>query len=166
MAETTTRLGREALEATPEYQQLTRKQQLFVMTYCIGGYDFIAATQTAYNCKSIESARVMSYSLRSNIHIIAALNRHFNREPLEEFLIQVDRAIANKKISTAQINALKLKADLLGYSARLPGTNHEARDFIPADVLAASEEARKAKRKPREAKPKPEKPSLDYGFGN
>lgn len=172
MAETTHRLGREELEATPEYQQLTHKQQLFVMHYCMGGlvdghYDQTAATQTAYNCKSLESARVMSYSLLSNIRIIAALNRHFNRTPIEEFLVQVNRAITNKKLSVAQLNALKLKADILGFTARLPGTNKHALGVIPDDVLQASEEARKAKRKPRTLKPTPEveKPSTDYGFG-
>jgi hypothetical protein len=169
MEKTTSRLGREALEATQEYQQLTHKQQLFVMTYCMGGltdgfYDQVSATLTAYNCKNIESARVMSYSIIANIKIVAALNRHFNREPIESFLIQVDRAIANKKLSQAQINALKLKADILGYPARLPGTVGNPRGVLPADVLEASEAARKAKRKPREAKPQPEKPS-DYGFG-
>jgi hypothetical protein len=171
MADAKKKLGREELEATPEYQQLTAKQQLFVMTYCMAGlvdghYDQTAATQTAYNCKNLESARVMSYSLIANIRIVAALNRHFNREPIEEFLRQVDRAIVNKKLSIAQINALKLKADVLGFAARLPGTNNQATGVLPTDVLEASEAARKAKRKPRTPKPPPEKPNTDYGFGN
>jgi hypothetical protein len=152
MTDKSRRLTLEQVKDTQEYSLLTGKQQLFVETYIAGGigtgtYDPISATLISYNCKSRENARVMSYSLMANIRIVAALNRHFNREPLEEFLIQVDRAIQNKKLSIAQLNALKLKADICGYSARLPGTDRQATDAIPPDVAAATKAAKKAARK-------------------
>ena len=94
----------------------------------------------------------------ANIRIIAVLNRHFNREPIEDFIIQVDRAIHNKKVSQAQVWALKLKGDVLGYTTRLPGTPNFPAGTIPNDVVEATAAARKAARKkpaPRPTKPEP-----------
>lgn len=163
------RLSIDEIEATQEYQQLTPKQRLFVSTYCDGGirngvYDPISATLLAYKCKNPESARVMSYALMGNIRIVAALNRHFNAEPIEQFLVEIDRAIRNKSLSIAQLQALKLKADLLGFSARLPGVNNLPTGTLPPDVVAATKEARKSQRKRGERKPAPAPVPSDYTF--
>lgn len=164
MSEVSKRLTLEQIKDTQEYSILTGKQQLFVETYIRGGidtgtYDPKSAAMIAYSCKSLEVARIMSYALMSNIRIVAALNRHFNREPLEAFLIQVDRAIINKKLTVAQFNALKLKGDILGYTTRLPGTNNMPSGLLPADVVEATAEARKAKRKKPVRAEKVEPPS-------
>ncbi len=161
MSEVSKRLTLDQIKSTQEYAVLTGKQQLFCETYCASGiatgtYDPISATLTAYACASKENARVMSYSLMSNIRIIAVLNRHFNREPIEEFLIQIDRAIQNKKLSVAQLNALKLKGDILGYTTRLPGTNNFPLGTIPPDVQKNLDADRKAKRAKPVRAPKPE----------
>jgi len=162
MNDKSTRLTLAQIKDTQEYSVLTGKQQLFVETYVQSGldtgvYDPIMATLTAYKCKSREVARIMSYSLIANIRIVAILNRHFNKEPLAEFVEQIDRAIRNKKLTVAQMQALKLKGDVLGYTTRLPSTNNFPLGTIPADVVAATEASRKAKRqKPvRALKPEP-----------
>lgn len=159
MSDLSRRLSVDDLRKTQEFQQLTERQQLFVATYCAAGmvdgiYDPVAATKTAYRCKSFEVARIMSYSLMANIRIVAVLSRHFNAEPIEEFLVEVNRAIRNKHLTIAQLQALKLKADLLGFTVRLPGVGNNAAAVLPTDVLEASKEAIKAKRK---AAPKPSK---------
>lgn len=161
MKELEKRLTLEQVKATQEYSVLTGKQQLFCETYIKSGidtgrYDQHLATATAYSCKSAENARVMSYSLMMNIRIIAVLNRHFNRTPIEEFITLVDKAIRNKKLTQAQVWALKLKGDILGYTTRLPGAPNMPAGVIPADVLEADREARKAQRKKPERKPKVE----------
>ena len=161
------RLTLEQIKGTQEYSILTGKQQMFAETYIKSGidtgtYDPIFATMQAYKCKSRENARVMSYSLMANIRIVAVLNRHFNREPIEAFLIQIDHAIRNKKLTIAQLSALKLKGDILGYTSRLPGTSGLPTGVIPPDVIEADKAARKAKRKkPEKAEraPKAEPPS-------
>jgi hypothetical protein len=145
------------LRLTPEFLKLTPKQQLFCATYCEGGlvdgvYDPVAAVRTAYNTKSAEVARIMSYSMLSNIRIVAVLNRHFNTTPTEEMLVQIDRAIQNKKLTVAQLQALKLKCDLLGLSTGLIGTNRPA---VPREVKDAAKAARNANRKPRAPKEPP-----------
>ncbi len=152
MNEKSKRLTLAEIKNTQEYSLLTGKQQLFIETYVQGGidtgtYDPIAATLTAYKCKSRENARVMSYSMMANIRIVAVLNRHFNREPIEEFLIQIDRAIQNKKLSIAQLQALKLKGDILGYATRLPGTIGQATDAMIVGAASAAKAAKKAARK-------------------
>jgi hypothetical protein len=164
MSETSTRLPLVELEKTQEYQRLTPKQQLFVATYCEGGlatgtYDPIAATRTAYECKSMEVARIMSYSLMQNIRIIAVLNRHFQTEPIEAFMVTLDRAINNKKLTVAQIQALRLKCEIMGFGTRLPAQAPMAAGLKAAQV--AAKEIRKSNRKPPVAKP--EKLS-EYGF--
>jgi hypothetical protein len=168
MSDISKRLTLAQIKDTQEYSILTGKQQLFCETYIQGGidtgtYEPIDATMTAYKCKSRENARVMSYALMSNIRIIAVLNRHFNREPIEEFLIQIDRAIQNKKLRPAQLQALKLKGDILGYTTRLPGTNNFPIGTIPPDVQKNLEETRKAKKaKPvRTLQPEPTSPYSD-----
>lgn len=153
------------LETTEDYQRLTAKQKLFVATYIqcgidTGVYDSIAAAQTAYKCKTPEVARVMSYALMANIRIVAVLNLHFAREPIEDFLVTLNRAITNKRLSIAQFKALQLKANILGFTSRLPGANENAAAVIPQDVLDRAIEERKAHRKPRAAR-KPAEPPTD-----
>jgi hypothetical protein len=158
------KLSLEEIKITQEYSILTGKQQLFIETYIRSGldtgtYDPILAAQTAYAVKNRENARVMSYSLMSNIRIVAVLNRHFAKEPLAEFVEQVDRAIRNKKLSVAQLQALKLKGDVLGYTTRLPRLNNWPQGTLPLDVVEATAAARKAARKKPVRAPKPEPPS-------
>ena len=158
-----TRLTLEQVRTTQEYSVLTGKQQCFIDTYVKSGldtgtYDPVISAFTAYTCKSMENARVMSYALMSNIRIVAVLNRHFNKEPLEEFIEQINRAIRNKKLTVAQMQALKLKGDVLGYTTRLPGTNNFPLDTIPPDIQAGTLAAKKAKRKPPTRPEKPEPP--------
>lgn len=144
MSDLSHRLPLSELEKMPEYIRLTPKQKLFVATYCEGGlvdgnYDPIAATQTAYHCKSLEIARVMSYALLSNIRIVYVLNRHFGSTPIEEFVSILDRAIQNKKLTVAQIKAIELKAKVMGFDSGLPTT--------PPQFQEAAKAARRAKRK-------------------
>lgn len=148
------RLSLEALQKTPEYLRLTPKQRLFVATYCEGGlqherYDAVNAAMTAYKCKSLETARVLSYALRANIHIVAVLALHFNRTPTEEFLITLDRAIANKNISRAQVELLKLKFAALGIENRLPTREREL-EVAVKDAKVEEKRRRKAGRPPKD----------------
>lgn len=168
-----TRLTVDQIRDTQEYAVLTGKQQMFVTTYIQAGldtgvYDAVAATQIAYTCKTREIARVMSYALIENIRIVAVLNRHFNKEPLAQFVEQVDRAIRNRKLTTAQIQALKLKGDILGYTTRLPGTdNFPLGGAIPPAILKANAAARKAARKKPEPKTsKSPKPDVKWEFAS
>ena len=151
MNELAERMNLIRLEQTPEYRALTLKQRLFVAAYCEGGlatgvYDAVQAVFAAYKCKSMETARVMSYSLMGNIRIVAVLNRHFGTSPTEEFFVQLNRAINNGDLSMAQLGALKLKCDLLGIKTSLP--DHQSIGVVPPSVVAA----RKPK-KPKKASP-------------
>lgn len=167
MADLSNRLTLEQLRETEEFQRLTQKQQLWVATYCQGGlvdgnYDAIAATRTAYECKNPESARVLSYSISTNPKILAALNRHFNRTPTEEFLLQLDRAISNKRLTMAQVEILRLKCNLLGIKNRLPVLKEGNQGVIPPDVLKAEKESKKADKKKPGPAPKPK--DDEFGF--
>ena len=158
MSEPKTRMPLSEIRLTPEYQKLTPKQQLFVAAYVDGGlldghYDPIAATRTAYECKTPEVARIMSYSLMANIRIVAVLNRHFQTEPIEEFMVMLDRAINNKKLTVAQLNALKLKCDILGFANHIP---------TQAPMHAGLQEAQEDAKTARKSKRKPYTPRLRH----
>jgi hypothetical protein len=160
MADERVRMSLEEVQKTEEYAKLTGKQQMFIDTYVAGGllnghYDSIEAALTAYACKTREVARIMSYSVMQNIRIIAVLNRHFNKAPIAEFIALIDKAINNKHVSMAQVMALRLKCEVMGYANRLP-TDKAPSGVIPKDVIEAEEAHRKATRKPRE--PKKSKP--------
>lgn len=160
MTEKSKRLPFAEIRETAEFQRLTPKQQLFIEHYIEGGmfdghYDVVAATRTAYECKKPETARIMSYAMMANIRIIAVLNLHFNAEPVEEFLRLLDRAIYNKKLTIAQMEALRLKSDILGLVSRVPG-KQRALGTLPQSVIEAEDENKKAKpRKPRVQAEKP-----------
>ena len=157
------RMPVDELEQTQEYQKLTPKQRLFVATYCAGGllngnYDAVEATRVAYQCKSVEVARIMSYSMLANIRIIEALNRHFRTEPIQDFIRVLDRAIRNRNLTLAQMQALKLKCDILGFTNRLP----TALSAIPGTIKELQTEAQAKARAERKAnkKPRAEKPEI------
>lgn len=159
------RMELDELRLTAEFLKLTEKQRLFVETYCAPdgdgnpNYNAVAATYTAYKCKTMEIARILSYALLQNTRIMIVLNRHFNRTPTEEFLINLDRAIHNKNLTIAQVQALRMQCDLLGYENRLP-TLGAPTDVIPKEIRKAAKAERKAKAKPQAA-PKEEKPVED-----
>lgn len=157
MAEAMKRLSLAELRATSEFQRLTQKQQLFVATYCEQGlvdgkYDPIAATRTAYECKNLESARVMSYSLMQNIRIVSVLNLHFNVTPTEDYIRMLERAVRNKNLTNAQLGAMRLLAEVKGIKTAIP-FNHSLSSV--AEDLAA-EKREQAKDKKRKAKQDPD----------
>lgn len=156
MSDTPNRMPLAELEVLPEYLRLTQKQKLFVATYCEfgladGNYDAVEAARVAYQCKNREVARIMSYSLMQNIRIIAVLNRHFNATPIEEFLAMLDKAINNKKLTVAQIQALRLKCEILGFANKLTDRVPMGAAFLQAQEDA--KEKRKSKRKKYERAP-------------
>lgn len=161
---TSERLTVDQLRVTPEFQKLTQKQRLFVATYVASGlldgnYDAVVATRTAYQCKNLETARIMSYSLLGNIRIIEVLNMHFNRNATEEFMILLNRAVNNKHVSMAQIEALRLKANILGIGTSI--RTKRSIGEVPANIV----ENDKKDRKDRNKKPKTESvkaPGDDY----
>ena len=154
----------EELEKTWEFQRLTSKQRLFVQTYCAAGmvdgkYDAVAAIQTAYPCKSIEVARVMSYSLMGNIKIVAVLNRHFGSDPVDSFLASLDRAVRNKDLTLAQLGALRLQCEVLGYKTKIP-VNPE-REW--SKLVRESKKEKKPRKTPNQVvtPPRPNMPQYD-----
>ena len=141
MSDNRKKLTLDELKELPEYQRLTQKQQLFVATYCEGGlangcYNAPQATLTAYQCKSLEVARIMSYSLLANIRIVSVLNRHFNATPTEEFLLMLDRAIRNKNLTIAQLSALQLKCKILGLETKIPDFSNNSKDTAFQGAIA------------------------------
>jgi hypothetical protein len=165
--ELTSKLSLEEVQQTPEYERLTPKQRLWVSTYIasgmqLGNYDAILATRTAFACKSNENARIMSYAIMENIHIIEVMNIHFRLDPIAAFSKIIDRAIANKKTTMAQVQALKLKCELLFRPNKLPvltgptdSVVHLTQASENATILPAQPFERRKRGRPRKYPKKP-----------
>ena len=110
------RLSITELTQQPAYLALTAQQRVLVEKF-LETADKVQAVQAAYNCKSKESARVMSYSVFSNLRVVAALAAANGGCDLESFKQEVMCAARNKKLSIAQLGALKLYAQLSGFVA-------------------------------------------------
>ena len=126
----------EELAKTPEFQRLTQKQKLFVYTYCSNDYDLVNAVRTAYLCKNDEVARIMSYRLLSAINVAMCLSVHFGDTPIEGFLNVLERCIRSGKITSTQIKAFQLYAELQGWRRRLRIRKDETISFEKAEALA------------------------------
>ena len=118
------RMPLDQLRLTQEYTRLTAKQKDFVETYVgmgamDGNYDAVNAVRHAYKCKNDEVARIMSYALLANINIVAVLNRHFAADPIDQFIQTLDRAVHNKKLTIAQLQALKLYCEVMGFGTKI-----------------------------------------------
>jgi len=147
------KLSLEHLRETPEFLKLTKKQRLWIGEYILD-YDQTRATKVAYQCKSDEVARIMSYSIVSSTKIIAVLNLHFNREPIEEFLDILDRAIYNRKLTPSQVEVLKLKADILGLGSKIR-SKHPIRDIVLPKCPKKEPKPKQKKVEPPAEPPKP-----------
>lgn len=108
------------LSRTSAFSHLSPKQATWIMFYCqgyldTGSFDPVAATKAAYNCANNESARTFAYQLMSHPKILICLNRFFGETPEQSFLDQVEQACFNKKLTVAQVEALKLYSNLKGW---------------------------------------------------
>lgn len=68
---------------------------------------------------------VMSYAVLNSVRIIEVLNRHFRTEPIDALLKVIDKAIQNKRITGAQIQALRMKIELLQLPSGIPAPANE-----------------------------------------
>jgi hypothetical protein len=108
---------------TPEFGHLSQKQAAWILKYIkgwldTGSFDATASTLASYDCKTVESARTFSYQLLTNPKIILVLNRFFGNTPEQSFLEQVERACYTRKLTVAQVDALKLYGELRGWTGR------------------------------------------------
>jgi hypothetical protein len=104
------------------FLELTPKLRTMVEAYIANGYDKTAAVKHAYDCKSIETARTMSFELFAKPSVQAVLAYYFQEDPRETFMREVDRAVRNPRVTDAKVQALILKGRANGWIA--PAEDH------------------------------------------
>lgn len=124
MSEKRPRLSIEQLREEDVFLDLTPRQKILIETYVTSNYDRVLAVQKAYNPKTAEIARTMSYEVFATVRVIACLACFFQDEPLKTFQDTVRRAYRQKKLTTAQVSALELLAKVSGWGVALPGVIH------------------------------------------
>ncbi len=135
------RLPLEQLAQERCYLDLTPKQQKLVKTFIESNGNRILAVTTAYDVKNAEVARVLSYEVFANPKIIACLAIYFQDDPLDVFKREVERAWRNRRLSVAQVQAMKIYCDLNGWgSGSLPNLHgrEPAKPVSPAKSRAKS----------------------------
>jgi hypothetical protein len=124
------RLTLDQLRATECWADLTRKQKLVVLAFIALDGDKTAAVQVAYNTRSEHNAQILSYQVFESPRVVAALTAYYQSDPLDSFKSDVRKAYQNRRLSVAQVTALKLFCELNGWgSASLP--NMHGRDVQP-----------------------------------
>jgi hypothetical protein len=98
-----------------EYQKCTEKQRLFLDTLLANGFDYIHATQTAFDMKNARNASIYSYAVRRSPEVRAALNLFLyggdERAIFVEGLRETIRR--SKEGSTAKLRAQALYASMV-----------------------------------------------------
>lgn len=103
------------LKLTPEFLQLTEKQQKFVSEYILNGGDAPAAVATCYNTNSGNSARSLSYIVLNSPAVQLVLSVHYGDSPTDSFLKELRRMILRGKIPPERLDAMKLYAEVGGF---------------------------------------------------
>jgi hypothetical protein len=135
------------LSRTSAFHRLSPKQAVWVLTYVqgyldTGIFDPLAATKASYDCANEESARTFGYQLISHPKILIAMNRFFGDSPEQSFLNQVEQACFNKKLSVAQVDALKLYGELRGWTGRRNRAVEEDEPVLDGGTAEASPKPR------------------------
>jgi hypothetical protein len=146
------RMSLAELSQTVEFGHLSPKMAVWVRTYVqsfldTGTFDPLVATQAAYECTTEASARTFGYQLLAHPKIILVLNRFFGTSQERASIRQVERAISNRRLSVAQIQALRLYSDLQGWSSGIKCSG-------PSKPKAESGEPHVIDRGPTEGPPK------------
>jgi hypothetical protein len=102
----------DVMQASETWKRLTPQQRVWVLKF-IASDDSIAATRTAYPTATDKSVKCMSYELRKNPGIVAALDFYNGKTELELDLEEIQKQIdAAEPGSIAATKLIALKASL------------------------------------------------------
>lgn len=112
------------VESLKEFAPLNAQQKTFVILLA-SGIPVTTATQNAYQCKSLRSAKALAYDLMSRRSLQPVLNRLFGLKDDDkaEFMKKIDKLLRRgSKISQAEVDALILYGELNHF---LPPNYHQ-----------------------------------------
>jgi len=118
MTNTTNPVSWEALESTPQYRTLTAHQRNWVKALLSNGGNPVAATEAAYNCKSLKNATCLSYEVRRHPSVRAFLELHdvlsYGAPSKEQQIASVLETIREAP-AYSRVRAQRLLAELTGF---------------------------------------------------
>jgi Bacterial regulatory protein, Fis family len=127
-------LSPEAVEALPEFALLNAQQKTFLLLLAAGS-GVVAATQGAYQCKDLRSAKCFAYELMRRRSLQPVLNKIFGEmDDQSVFLKRVDALVRRgHRVTDAEFNSVVLYGAVNkflppDYSPNLVGSDfHEAK---------------------------------------
>src|SRR5665213_1255787 len=102
------------LKQTPEYADCSDKMKLFLVTLIENGFNYTAATRAAFKTK--DPAKY-SWAVRNWPAVRHALNVYRGWSAFDIWMDAVQRASRNRKVTIAQLQALKLQSDAMGWNS-------------------------------------------------
>src|SRR5580658_7202040 len=109
-------LSAEELHTTAEYLRLPTKQRAFVDKFIECGHDKRVAYQALHPTTKKTSVEAAANKLFSLPAVRAALDVYFVVDPLDAVKAEIRKAMQDKKITPARVQALKLFAASYGIS--------------------------------------------------
>jgi hypothetical protein len=103
-------LSTEELHTTAEYLRLPTKQRAFVDSFIANGHDKLAAYQALHPTTKKTSVEAAANKLFTLPAVRAALNIYFQVDEMEAVKAEIKKALQDKKITAARVQALKLFA--------------------------------------------------------
>jgi hypothetical protein len=109
-------LSVEELHTTAEYLRLPTKQRAFVDKFIECGHDKRVAYQTLHPATKKTSVEAAANKLFSLPAVRAALDVYFQVDAMEAVKAEIKKAMQDKKITAARVQALKIYAAANGIS--------------------------------------------------
>lgn len=129
------KLTLEQLRQFREYRDLTNRQKLFMEAYITNGEDRVKATLASYRCKNEEVAKSFSHRVIAMRGIVACMVLYYNDEQDDHFAATLLAMIKTGKITTEQVRAAQLYADVKGYARRDPHVGTPVNIFREQEVV-------------------------------
>jgi hypothetical protein len=104
----------EVFRQTPEYIECSDKVRLWLVALVENGFDYTAATRTAFTAKDPVK---YGHAVRNWPTVRAALAVYREMSAFDIWVADVQRASRRKNTTIAHIQALKLRADAMGWNA-------------------------------------------------
>jgi hypothetical protein len=102
----------EQLQQTPEFAACTPKQRFWILSFIEANGDAVIATKLAYESKSDLNAQILSYKIRGQKDVVAALRlcypNYGERDERKEFFNKLQGRLLKGKLTIADVEAVKM----------------------------------------------------------
>jgi hypothetical protein len=108
------RFTHDEVKAMPSFRCLTGQQQKILLNYLFLSKNRLAAVIACSRCSKYESARVYSYNFFKSQRVLEFLAEVLPDQSRKFLLDSIEIALRRRKLTHAQVELLRLKAEIIG----------------------------------------------------